>query len=147
MKRIVFAALAAVAVAGCGVAHEAAEAMPMTNTIDDWSGNLTPVNDSGIRGAAAVRTGYGQTGVSVTIAGAKSGEQHPWHVHRGTCGSGGPIVGPATAYPVLSVGANGEASASAKIDMQLGETESYYVNIHKSPSDLGTIVSCGEIHD
>ncbi len=142
MKKVVLAAAAVVFASAC--APKSAQ-MPMTQQITDWRGTLSAENNSGLRGAASARSGYGQTGVSVTIAGLAAGEQHPWHIHSGTCGSGGPIVGAPTAYPVLQVGSNGEASASASLNVELNSGSSYYVNIHKSPSDLGTIVGCGPI--
>lgn len=86
-----------------------------------------------------------RTRVAVEIRGADSGASHPWHVHEGSCGSGGPIVGDPAAYPVLTVGAGNEASADATIDVALDPSEDYYVNIHQSTSDTETIVSCGEV--
>ena len=118
---------------------------PVTDVIGDWSGNLASQGNSGIQGAVAAESAVATTGVSVTISGAASGGRHPWHIHRGTCGSGGPIVGDAGAYPVLNVGSNGIASASANLDVALSEDGQYYVNIHRSPQDLGTIVACGAL--
>ncbi len=140
MKKVVFAAFLTAVAAGC--ATSGGEVQPMTQTITDWRGTLEAKDTADIRGAAAVRSGYGQTGASVTIAGADGGGTHPWHVHSGTCGSGGPIVGDATAYPVLNVGSNGDALASATLKVELSPTGSYYVNVHQSPTDLGTIIAC-----
>lgn len=118
---------------------------PVTDLIGDWSGELREQSDTRIRGAVRAQSAVATTGVSLSIAGAQSGARHPWHIHRGTCGSGGPIVGDASAYPVLAVGGNGQASASANLNVALNEDGSYYVNVHRSPSDLGTIVSCGAL--
>jgi hypothetical protein len=61
------------------------------------------------------------------------------------CGDNGPIVGSASAYPTLSVNMEGRASANASIGTALNEHDSYYVNVHNSPTDLGTIVGCGKL--
>ncbi|MBW3552730.1 MAG: hypothetical protein KY466_04420 [Gemmatimonadetes bacterium] len=120
---------------------------PVTDLMGDWEGQLSPQNNSGIVGAVAARSAVATTGVSLSIAGATSGARHPWHIHRGTCGSGGAIVGDAGAYPVLQVGANGQASASADLNVALSEDGQYYINVHRSPQDLGTIVACGALRD
>lgn len=113
--------------------------------IVDWRGQLEPVNDSGVRGAVAIRTGHGQTGVSVSIAGARPGSMHPWHIYSGACGSGGSIVGSTSAYPVLQVNSTGDASASAMLDVALHSGASYYVNISASPTDVETVLACGQV--
>lgn len=133
-----------VAALGACAVHDG-DVDPVTDLMGDWRGQLQEQNDTRIRGAVEARSAVATTGVAVSIAGAESGARHPWHIHRGTCGSGGPIVGDANAYPVLSVGVNGTASASANLNVALSEDGRYYVNIHRSPQDLGTIVSCGAL--
>ncbi|MGH7482325.1 MAG: hypothetical protein ACRELV_09230 [Longimicrobiales bacterium] len=145
MKKAVLAvATASVVVLGACASSGEPDVL-ITRSIVDSRGELSEVDDSDVVGAATARTGWGQTGVSVAIAGADNGSQHPWHIHSGTCGSGGPIIGDATRYPVLRVGSNGRASASASLNVELAAGQSYYVNVHESPTDLGTIVACGPL--
>jgi hypothetical protein len=99
----------------------------------------------GVRMAVRVNTVPGSTGAAIGIGGAASGATHPWHIHRGTCASGGPIVGDPAAYPALQVGANGNATASATIRVGLEAGQSYHVNVHQSPQNLGTIVGCTDL--
>lgn len=142
------ALLAIVALGACTVSTNGdIDVDPITDRIGDWTGNLVPQNESGVLGAVAARSSVATAGVAITISGAQRGARHPWHIHRGTCGSNGPIVGDAGAYPVLQVGADGIARASAELDVPLDEDASYYVNVHRSPTDLGTIVSCGPLVD
>lgn len=120
--------------------------------VTDWSAQLAARAGTSIRGASNVQTvvveGFaGTTAAAVSIAGATAGSRHPWHVHSGTCATGGPIMGDAAAYPVLAVGAGGEASASASLAIGLDDDATYHVNVHRSPSDLGTIVACGDLQD
>lgn len=140
--RIGWLPVVALALAGCAGSAPPAQQIPARSL----TATLQPESDSGITGSANVNTVTGSTAAAVTIGGAKSGEVHPWHIHEGTCGSGGPIVGAPTAYPVLNVGMDGNASASARVGVGLDPNKSYYVNIHESPTNLGTIVACGELH-
>jgi hypothetical protein len=83
--------------------------------------------------------------VTTTVTGAQGGATHPWHIHQGTCGSGGPIVGNPTAYPPLVAGDTGNASSGAKLDVGLEPGGEYHVNLHASGEDLATIAACGEL--
>lgn len=135
-----------VSLAACTVStNGGVDVDPVTDRIGDWSGTLAPQANSRIVGAVEARSAVATSGVSVTISGATPGARHPWHIHRGTCGSNGAIVGDAGAYPVLTVGSDGVASASANLAVHLDEDGSYYVKIHRSPQDLGTIVACGSL--
>ncbi len=57
------------------------------------------------------------------------------------CGSNGPI-----AYPLHSV-VEGKSSGVVQTTLAalMGAGGPYYINVHKSTSDLATIVSCGNI--
>lgn len=82
---------------------------------------------------------------SVTIRGDVANAVRPWHVHFGTCGSGGDIVGDDLAYPRLNTGSGGMASAAARISFDLDEDEPYHVNIHESDAALQNIIACGDL--
>ena len=115
---------------------------------EDWSGTLSPVGGSGISGTARGTTGHDMTHVVVTVMGAQRGARLPWHVHEGTCGdANAPIVGSASAYPPLVVGVDGRAAAEVRLPMDLNEARNYIINVHASPTDLGTIVACGDFND
>ncbi|HEX6750914.1 MAG TPA: hypothetical protein VF092_26740 [Longimicrobium sp.] len=115
---------------------------------EGWSGSLSPVGGSGISGTATGSTAHDMTHVSVSVAGAQAGARLPWHVHEGKCGDASPpVVGPASAYPPLVVGADGRATAEAHVPVQLNEAKNYIINVHASPTNLATIVSCGDFND
>ena len=115
---------------------------------ETYSGTINAVGASGISGSASGTTARDSTHVTVNIMGATPGATLPWHVHDGTCGSAGPpVVGPASAYPALVVGADGRATATAHVPAGLNEAKNYIVNVHASPTDLGTIVACGDFND
>ena len=115
---------------------------------EGWSGTLSAVGGSGVTGSARGTTGHDMTHVTVMVQGAQAGARLPWHVHEGKCGDASPpIVGPASAYPPLVVGADGRATGEAHLNMDLNEAKNYIVNVHASPTNLGTIVSCGDFND
>jgi|GEM_PF-1355971 hypothetical protein len=110
---------------------------------------LAPQKGGTIAGTATVQPGTsaGTTVATVSLTGAKPGAVYPWHVHIGKCGMtpGGKVWGDPSAYKPLTAGSDGTASGTATISMAVPASGSYYVNIHASPSDMGTIVSCGNL--
>lgn len=121
-----------------------AEGMAMA----DWTATIRSLEDDGHDGtASATVLPDGRTRVTVTLSGGSGGGDHPWHVHRGTCGSDGEIVGDPEAYPTLRPDMEGDASETATIDTSLDPSGSYYINVHQSPERLDEIVGCGELRE
>jgi hypothetical protein len=115
---------------------------------ETWSATLAAVGTSGISGTAKGTSGNDSSHVTVTVSGAQAGATLPWHVHEGKCGDASPpIVGDPSAYPPLVVGADGTATGTADISVKLNEAKDYIVNVHASPTNLGTIVACGDYDD
>ena len=79
-----------------------------------------------------------------TISGDTQGMVRPWHVHFGSCASGGAIVGSDAQYPRLVVGGNGTATAAVDIRYELANVP-YHVNFHKSDAEFDTIIACGDL--
>ena len=117
---------------------------------NEWKASLfTP---SGLAGAVQVRgtavwsrDGDATSLATVSISNATPGGSHPWHIHRGRCGDNGPIVGDASGYKPLAVDDKGNASATARLTMPLPESGSFYVNVHALATNMGTIISCGNL--
>jgi hypothetical protein len=125
------------------------DAQPLANR---WNGTLssrpelTGVSD--IRGQgwmAGDPKEQGQTRAHVEISNAVPGGRHPWHVHRGQCGSDQGILGPADAYQPLKVEDDGRASGTATLPIPVPRSGSYFINIHASPRNMSTIVACGNL--
>jgi Cu/Zn superoxide dismutase len=131
-------------VAGCATVQQRISAEG-----EDWDATLSSTTGSTVGGTVEARSGTTGTTATIRLQGAASGGRHPWHIHRGTCGSNGPIVGPASAYPVLVVGADGRATATATLaeDIGIGDVDDFYVNVHASPQNMGTIIACGDLDD
>lgn len=111
----------------------------------EWNATVEPRGDSEIRANVRAGTAPGQTAVSINMAGGEAGGTHPWHIHRGTCETGGGIVGDPAAYPPLQPTSAGGATASAYLQVQLVPDEDYHVNVHRSPQLLNQIVACGNL--
>lgn len=118
---------------------------------DRWNATLaTPAQLIGAvqvtgNGWMAAGENPGQTQAGARLANATPGGEHPWHVHVGRCGSNGAIVGEASSYRPLKIGGNGRAEANATLDLPLPRSGEYYINVHASATNLGTIIACGNL--
>jgi hypothetical protein len=141
--------LAVALVAACASRQETTTAgtasAGLGDFVGDWNATLRPQNNSGVGGTAKLQTAVAASAVTVTISGAMPNAHLPWHIHSGTCATGGPIVGSASAYPPLHVAANGTATATTSIGVALNEEQKYHVNVHKSDTEMNVIISCGDL--
>ena len=119
-----------------------------TKTGEDWKTDLHSTSTiAGIGGTARADVAEGKTNARITVTGLQPGAVHPWHVHEGNCGSGGKIVGDPSAYTPLTVGSDGTAQSSTVLGVRLEEAAGYHVNVHLSPSQMETIIACGNLKD
>ncbi|HEU4955972.1 MAG TPA: hypothetical protein VFT28_15405 [Gemmatimonadales bacterium] len=86
-----------------------------------------------------------KTRAFVSIQNAVPGGEHPWHVHVGQCGSDRGIFGAVGAYQPLRVGSNGQAQESAVLQVPVPTTGQYFINVHASRNNMGTIIACGNL--
>lgn len=114
----------------------------------EWVATLAPEGGFvGLEGTvSAVTMGHSTTAVA-QIEGSTPGAIHPWHIHRGECGSGGPILGEREGYRPLRVAEDGRAEASATVNIQLDPEVEYHINVHESPDETGTVIACGSLID
>jgi len=124
-----------------------------STTMGDMAGmthymaNLAAMSGSTVHGTASVHSmTAGQQTVELQISGATPGATYPWHIHSGSCSDGmTPVVGNPSVYTALGTSGDGTASLTATIPLTLDPAQHYHVNVHASPSDMGTIVSCGDL--
>ena len=150
-SRIVSGTLLA-ALAACG-GGRAVEIDPEQQAIGTrWNATLatpaelvgaTQVGGTGWMGSDGRESG--RTEAAVAITNAAPGGRHPWHVHVGQCGNDQGIYGEAGEYPVLQVKGDGRASATARLDVPLPTSGQYFINVHASEANLGTIIACGNL--
>lgn len=116
---------------------------------EDWKGTITGRDMySSATGTVRANVEGGNTVTTIVVTGLPPRGRHPWHLHEGTCATGGPIFGDPAAYTPLSVGDDGRAEGSARlINLKLNEARKYHANVHASPSNMGTIIACGDVKD
>lgn len=111
------------------------------------SGTIVSRRGTGVTGTARAVVRSGGTSIVVSLIGAQPNTAHPWHIHDGTCESGGAVVGSPGAYPPLMVGTTGQAQARATLPGPLATGQNYHVNVHASATEMNTIVACGDLDD
>jgi Cu/Zn superoxide dismutase len=128
------------AIAALALAALAFTAAPVTAATGPLTVTMSAQNGSGEDGSATLTQTPDGVQVVVTVKNAPAAAQ-PAHIHPGTCTS----LNPAPQYPLTSL-ASGTSTTLVKgvtIDQLLAS--SFAINVHKSTSDLGTYVSCGNI--
>ena len=101
---------------------------------------LAQVGGSGEVGCATPRGGNGVIFLGIKVKGEPAGAKQPSHIHRGKCGSNGPVV-----IPLKDV-VNGMSSTT--IPMAKWKTVNhggFYINIHESADNIPHVVSCANI--
>lgn len=144
--RTLFALAATASLAACGPGQSSTKLpSPITasRATSQWMATLAPVGASTVRGTANMQMVNGRQMIQLQITGGTPNASHPWHIHTGTCSSGGAIVGAPAGYTALGTGSDGTASISATLATPIGGG-GYHVNVHSSPSDL-TVVACGDL--
>jgi hypothetical protein len=86
-----------------------------------------------------------ETRAFVLIQNAVPGGEYPWHVHLGQCGDDRGIFGAASAYQPLRVGSSGQAQETAELQVPAPVAGQYFINVHASRNNMGTIIACGNL--
>lgn len=145
-------ATAVLIVAGCGGGRQV-EIDPNRERVGSrWNAILaTPAQLAGavqVKGSgwmAGVEDDTTETLAFASIENAVPGGEHPWHVHLGQCGNDRGVLGPADAYEPLQVGGNGRAESTARLPIPAPVSGQYFVNVHASRNNMGTIIACGNM--
>jgi hypothetical protein len=127
--------VAALTVAGTGIAASAADAGPRSIFVE-----IAPIGSSGESGKAELTESGGDLHVSVSMKHPVAPVQ-PIHIHAGTCHNANP--NPAYSLGVLSNGYVTDVLKGVALSSLLGK---YVIIVHNSTKDMGTYVSCGAIH-
>jgi hypothetical protein len=138
MKAIIVSAMIGALALGTAGAAPAADKMMMLPACKGVVMNA--VGGSGESGCAVAHAVNGAMVVAISVKGEPPTAIQPSHIHKGVCGSNGPVVVPLTN---VVGGKSTTTIPMAKWNMMKGGK--YYINIHKSTSDIPTIVSCGNV--
>lgn len=117
-----------------------------------WTAEVQAMNAEGHSGFATVTVMTdGGTRANLTLRGGSAGGHHPWHIHEGLCPAGdsepspvGAEVGRSVAYSELEPNEQGNASATATLNLQLDPDAEYHVDVHQSAEDP-QVVGCGDL--
>ena len=101
---------------------------------------LNAVGGSGESGCATPRGGNGVIFLAIKVTGEPAGADQPSHVHRGKCGSNGPI-----AIPLTNVRGGTSVTNIPNAKWSTVNHGGYYINIHESADNIPHIVSCANI--
>jgi hypothetical protein len=74
-----------------------------------------------------------------------AGDVYLWHVHAGSCGARGSVVGKAAAYPPLMIDVEGDGSVTVTLPARLARDSAYHVDVHLSDGDGETVIACGDL--
>jgi hypothetical protein len=121
---------------------------PVAPATIEWRATLVDIDAStNITGESVVLQSEGEQSfnAAVSISNDSATCARPWHVHFGTCATGGAIVGNDADYPDLVVAADGTASATAVVGVGLDPAQAYHVNVHYSESQFDRIIACGDL--
>jgi hypothetical protein len=120
-------------------------AVAMPTALKDWAANLTPLGESTVRGTATISTLPGDSlAIGIMIENARMGDEHPWHLHSGSCPRSGAVIADESSYPLIRVADDKAGSASALVAAVLHEGSTYSINVHRSPNDH-TAIACGDL--
>lgn len=103
---------------------------------------MQALNDSGENGTAVItQEDDGGIKVVVSLTGAPADVPQPTHIHIGTCGN----INKAPEYALQNTVAGKGTSTVPGVTLAELLKGKYAINVHKSGTDLGTYVSCGNI--
>lgn len=127
---IAIAAIVALAISQSGFASAADPTATVT---------LKAQNGSGEDGTATLAQSGADLTVTISIPSGPTTPQ-PAHIHMGSCATLGGVK-----YPLTNV-VSGKSTTTLKgLTLASVQTGGFAINVHKSTSDLGTYVSCGDI--
>jgi hypothetical protein len=97
------------------------------------------LNDSGISGTATLYEMGAQTLVELDLDG--TGENHPTHIHEGTCDN----IEPVAAYDLTNVGPEGTSTTLVDVSLSDLLNGEYVIDLHLAPDQLGLLIACADI--
>jgi hypothetical protein len=100
---------------------------------------ISAQNSSGETGTVSLIPKGDSTIVEVAVLGAPAAAQ-PAHVHPGSCSK----LNPKPQYPLGNL-VNGYSETTLNVPIATLTAGGFAVNIHKSTSDIGTYVACGDL--
>ena len=101
---------------------------------------LNAIGGSGESGCATPRGGNGVIFLGLKVTGEPAAANQPAHIHRGKCGSNGPVV-----FPLHNVKGGTSVTTVPMAKWATFNHGGYYINIHESADNIPHVVSCANI--
>ena len=103
---------------------------------------LNTQNSSGESGTATLTPVDGGVMVSVKIAGEPVDVPQPMHIHTGSCATLGGVK-----YPLTNVVDGVSVTPGARVPTTIADllAAPFAINVHKSTTEIGVYVACGDI--
>jgi hypothetical protein len=95
---------------------------------------------SGQSGTATLTPQGSSTAVALNVKPGPTGVAQPAHIHEGTCAN----LNPAPKFGLANV-TNGTSSTTVPASLQMLLASPHAINVHASPENVKTYVSCGDI--
>jgi hypothetical protein len=123
---------------------------PVGASVSAQSGSVTvtvnQLNASGVSGQAVLTPSGNQTVVDMTLSGPGITGNHPTHIHTGTCDNFDPNpLYPLETVVLQSLTQAGKSVTTVNVPLADLQASDYVILVHKSPEELTTYFSCGEI--
>jgi hypothetical protein len=113
-----------------------------------WEADLEPVPPAIVGGQVAAVTQFGRTHASIQITHGEPGSTYAWRLNAGTCASVGETQGGEAAYPILTAGESGSASADAVLSAVFRPDQVLVARvILQSEGNQETVVACGALQE
>src|SRR5215470_16346400 len=101
---------------------------------------MTAIGGSGQHGSVTIKMlNPTQTQVTITLTGEPGAANEPAHIHSGACPSPGAVKWP------LSNVVHGASTTTLDVPFSTINQSGFAVNVHQSPTSLGTYKACGNI--
>ena len=101
---------------------------------------LNAIGGSHEAGCATPHAVMGSVNLAIKVLGEPANAVQPSHIHRGKCGSNGPVV-----IPLTNVVNGMSATKIPAMKWRTVNHGGYYINIHESADNIPHIVSCANI--
>lgn len=137
---LVFSAAPPVGAQGTGGSPGHMKGHPMMMTRCPGGYVLNAIGGSGESGCATPHAVMGAMLLGIKVTGEPAGATQPMHIHRGKCGSNGPVV-----IPLMNVVNGMSANKIPNAKWRTVNHGGYYINVHESKDNIPHIVSCANI--
>jgi hypothetical protein len=124
----------------CSGISEPLEIFTAESALQPADGAVDPVT-----GTVAMVIRERQTQIGIGVRGGSDGTQFGWSVRNGSCSGSGDRVGPASAFPAIVIGEDGDGDAETVIFRRLPVDGVYAAEVFDGAAATGTVRACADL--